>query len=118
MLTDLKFIKAPEDVENLSDIDCAFFALPHGQAMDIAPQLPAQVKVIDLSGDFRLSDANVFRATLWPRTHRDGCAVAVCLRPDGNKSRSDQIGNAHRQSRVALRPRRCSDSRRWSRTIF
>src|SRR6266550_8516486 len=59
-LTNLKFIKAAEDVEGLSDIDCAFFALPHGQAMEIAPKLPAQVKVIDLSGDFRLSDANVF----------------------------------------------------------
>src|SRR5947209_10498492 len=59
-VTELKFIKVPEQLEGLSDIDCAFFALPHGQAMEIAPKLPAQVKVIDLSGDFRLSDANVF----------------------------------------------------------
>jgi N-acetyl-gamma-glutamyl-phosphate reductase common form len=59
-LTELKFIKAPEDIEKLSDIDCAFFALPHGQAMEIAPKLPAQMKVIDLSGDFRLSDSDVF----------------------------------------------------------
>jgi len=59
-LTDLNFIKAPENLENLNDIDCAFFALPHGQAMEIAPKLPAHVKVIDLSGDFRLSDAEVF----------------------------------------------------------
>ncbi|HEY8203986.1 MAG TPA: N-acetyl-gamma-glutamyl-phosphate reductase [Pyrinomonadaceae bacterium] len=59
-LTDLNFTKAPEDVANLSEVDCAFFALPHGQAMEIAPKLPATVKVIDLSGDFRLSDAEVF----------------------------------------------------------
>src|SRR5215467_3786054 len=59
-LTELKFIKAPEDVENLDDIDCAFFALPHGQAMEIAPRLPSRVKLIDLSGDFRISDAAVF----------------------------------------------------------
>ena len=59
-LTNLRFIKAPESVESLSDIDCAFFALPHGQAMDIVPKLPAKVKVIDLSGDFRLSDPDVF----------------------------------------------------------
>src|SRR5256886_5817271 len=58
--TELKFIKAPEHVEGLSDIDCAFFALPHGQAMEIVPKLPAEVKVIDLSGDFRLDNANVF----------------------------------------------------------
>ena len=59
-LTDLVFIKAPDDVEKLGDLDCAFFALPHGQAMEIAPKLPANVKVIDLSGDFRISDADVF----------------------------------------------------------
>ncbi len=59
-LTDLQFIKAPENVESLNDIDCAFFALPHGRAMEIVPKLPANVKVIDLSGDFRLNDAEVF----------------------------------------------------------
>ena len=59
-LTEMKFIKAPEEVENLNDLDCAFFALPHGQAMEIAPRLPSKVKVIDLSGDFRLSDAESF----------------------------------------------------------
>src|SRR5204863_8041537 len=59
-LTDLKFTKAPEDLESLADTDCAFFALPHGQAMEIAPKLPASVKVIDLSGDFRLSDKDIF----------------------------------------------------------
>ena len=61
-LTDLKFIKAPADVQELPDLDCVFFALPHGQAMEIAPRLPSNVKAIDLSGDFRLSDAEVFEA--------------------------------------------------------
>lgn len=59
-LTDLKFIKADDEFADVARIDCAFFALPHGQAMEIAPKLPAHVKVIDLSGDFRLSDAEVF----------------------------------------------------------
>ncbi len=36
-LTDLKLCKVPEDLENLRDLDCAFLALPHGQAMEIAP---------------------------------------------------------------------------------
>src|SRR5678815_3824398 len=56
-LTNLNFIKDPED---LSDIDCVFLALPHGQAMDIVPRLPSTVKAIDLSGDFRLRDLTVF----------------------------------------------------------
>ncbi len=59
-LTDLRFIKVPDNLEALADLDCAFFALPHGQAMELAPRLPASVKIIDLSGDFRLSDAGVF----------------------------------------------------------
>lgn len=59
-LTNLRFVKTPEDLDALTDIDCAFFALPHGQAMEVAPKLPASVKLIDLSGDFRLRDAEVF----------------------------------------------------------
>jgi N-acetyl-gamma-glutamyl-phosphate reductase common form len=59
-LTDLKLSKVPEDLEDLTDLDCAFLALPHGQAMEIAPRLPSAVKVIDLSGDFRLRDQGEF----------------------------------------------------------
>jgi N-acetyl-gamma-glutamyl-phosphate reductase len=59
-VTDLHFTKAPDDLESLSDLDCAFFALPHGQAMELAPRLPPKVKIIDLSGDFRLSDSALF----------------------------------------------------------
>jgi len=56
-LTQLSFVNAPED---LTDVDCVFFALPHGQAMEIIPRLPTSVKAIDLSGDFRLRDQSVF----------------------------------------------------------
>ncbi|HJQ22888.1 MAG TPA: N-acetyl-gamma-glutamyl-phosphate reductase [Blastocatellia bacterium] len=59
-LTDLQFTTAPDATE-LGALDCVFLALPHGQAMNIAPQLPRTVKAIDLSGDFRLSDAGVFK---------------------------------------------------------
>jgi N-acetyl-gamma-glutamylphosphate reductase len=59
-LTDLVFTSAPEDPAALRDFDCVFLALPHGQAMEVVPRLPAQVKVIDLSGDFRLRDQAIF----------------------------------------------------------
>lgn len=59
-LTDLKFRLAPEDPAELADLDCIFLALPHGQAMDVVPSLPESVKVIDLSGDFRLRDQETF----------------------------------------------------------
>lgn len=66
-LTDLRFTNAPGHFDQ-TDIDCAFLALPHGQAMEIAPQLPSSVKVIDLSGDFRLNDKEEFE-THYGRPH-------------------------------------------------
>jgi N-acetyl-gamma-glutamyl-phosphate/LysW-gamma-L-alpha-aminoadipyl-6-phosphate reductase len=59
-LTALRFEKAPEEFESLSSLDCLFLALPHGQALEIAPRLPTGLKVVDLSGDFRLRDAGAF----------------------------------------------------------
>lgn len=56
-LTQLSFVNAPE---NVTGVDCVFLALPHGQAMQVVPSLPASVKAIDLSGDFRLRDQSVF----------------------------------------------------------
>ena len=60
-LTDLRFETAPADLSALENIDVAFFALPHGQALKIATQLPEAVKIIDLSGDFRIDDAEIFQ---------------------------------------------------------
>src|SRR3954468_1482912 len=59
-LTDLQFIPAPGDFSSLLELDCVFLALPHGQAMDVVPRLSESVKVIDLSGDFRLRDQQAF----------------------------------------------------------
>ena len=64
-LTDLSFVKDPEDLDGL---DCLFFALPHGQAMSIVPSVPSHTKAIDLSGDFRLRDEEVF-ANFYKQTH-------------------------------------------------
>lgn len=60
-LTALRFEKGPEDLSKLENVDVAFFALPHGQALNLIPQLPENVKAIDLSGDFRIDDKDVFK---------------------------------------------------------
>lgn len=60
-LTDLSFQKAPESLHAINDIDVAFFALPHGQALNLIPQLGSNVKAIDLSGDFRIDDPDSFK---------------------------------------------------------
>src|ERR1044071_2320931 len=59
-LTELRFTAMPEDFESLSELDFVFLSLPHGQAIDVVPRLPRGVKVIDLSGDFRLRDRETF----------------------------------------------------------
>jgi N-acetyl-gamma-glutamyl-phosphate reductase common form len=61
-MTGLRFIAAPDELESLPEVDCVFLALPHGQAMEIAPRLAPGARVIDLSGDFRLNDAAEFLA--------------------------------------------------------
>ena len=66
-LTDLNFIKDPE---GLNDVDCVFLALPHGQAMEIVPRLPANVKAIDLSGDFDFAIKTSSRGTTSSHTQR------------------------------------------------
>lgn len=43
------------------DLDILFLAMPHGKAMQVAPQISSETLVIDLSGDFRISSPEIFR---------------------------------------------------------
>jgi len=60
-LTDLVFASA-EDAGALETLDCLFLALPHGAALDAVPRVPERVKIVDLSGDFRLRERGVYEA--------------------------------------------------------
>jgi len=56
---DLRFT-AP-DIEQLSRCDLVFFATPHGVAHSMVPELYKKgVRIIDLSADFRLQDAELW----------------------------------------------------------
>ncbi len=59
-VTDLVFSGVSELSSILNQTDAVFLALPHGQAPGIVAELPEAVKVIDLSGDFRIDDEQVF----------------------------------------------------------
>ena len=65
-------IESLEPQRLAASCDIAFLALPHGVAMELAPDLlSAGKKVIDLSGDFRLKDAALF--TQWyGKAHTSG----------------------------------------------
>ena len=59
-LTRLTFSANSDDLCNAKNVDCVFLGLPHGQAMDVVPSLPSNVKAVDLSGDFRLRSKEEF----------------------------------------------------------
>lgn len=49
------------NVNELNEMDVLFVALPSGQSMQVVKEaISAKVKVIDISGDFRLKDASVY----------------------------------------------------------
>ena len=92
-LTQLSFVRTPEDLQTITGIDVAFLALPHGQAMDVVPRLPANVKAIDLSGDFRLKDQAVFEKHYkQPHTAMESQAGFVYGLTETNR---EAIRNAH-----------------------
>jgi N-acetyl-gamma-glutamyl-phosphate reductase len=73
---------APEALSKRADV--VFLALPHTKSMaPVAACLPAGVKVIDLSADYRLKDPGVFEQ--WyqtPHSHRDVLKQAVYGLPE------------------------------------
>ena len=82
---DLKF--SDPKTAPLSGCDVAFFATPHGVAMEQAPALlAAGARVIDLAADFRLKDPAEFER--WygtPHTCRDLLSQAVYGLPEINR---------------------------------
>ncbi|MDB5394612.1 MAG: N-acetyl-gamma-glutamyl-phosphate reductase [Rhodospirillales bacterium] len=53
---DLPVLTKIDDVE-WSQVDVAFCALPHGTTQAVVKAIPSNVKIVDISADFRLTDA-------------------------------------------------------------
>ena len=51
------------DAIDFSQVDLCFCALPHATSQAVIKQLPKTLKIVDLSADFRLRDAEVYAAT-------------------------------------------------------
>ena len=61
-LIEAKFVEPSVETVLQSGAAAAFLALPHGVAVEYAPALLAKgVKVLDLSADFRLKSASVYK---------------------------------------------------------
>ncbi len=78
-----------------TDADVVFLALPDSAAAELAPALvDAGVRVIDLSGAFRLRD-DASRARWYPETHRmpAGLAYGLTERERGAVARAQMVAN-------------------------
>src|SRR5262249_32838260 len=78
-----------------NDADVVFLALPDAAAAELAPALvDAGVRVIDLSGAFRLRDA-AMRSRWYPETHAlpDGGAYGLTERERGAVARARLVAN-------------------------
>lgn len=60
----LRFANLPDlvkhDQVDFSNVDLVFCCLPHGTTQTIIASLPAHVKIVDLSADFRLFDGDAY----------------------------------------------------------
>jgi len=82
-------------IEKVAQSDLVFVALPSGEALSLVPQLRAAGKrVIDLSGDFRLKDINLYKQ-YYKRDHTapEALSEAVFGLPEwfANKIRTAQF---------------------------
>src|SRR5438270_6073619 len=95
----------PLSVETLtSEADLVFLALPDSAAAELAPALTdAGVRVIDLSGAFRLRD-EAARAKWYPETHRmpSGVAYGLTERERGAVARAQLVANPGRYPTATL----------------
>lgn len=87
------------DARALAEVcDVVFLAVPHGVAMEMGADLyDAGVKVVDLSADFRLRDAEVYEAWYKPHTRREYLSYAVYGLPE-------IYGGQIRQARLVANP--------------
>lgn len=86
-ICDTTLITAKEVMEENTDL--AFLALPHGVSMDyVKAYKGSDFKIVDLSGDFRLSSSEVYSAW-YPKAHTfpEGFHGAVYGLPELNKKR-------------------------------
>jgi len=70
---DLPVVKA--EYVDWDGIDVAFGCLPHGTSQDLIETLPDHVRVVDLSADYRLRDADLYAET-YGRAHLNPARTA------------------------------------------
>ncbi|MFZ4125526.1 MAG: N-acetyl-gamma-glutamyl-phosphate reductase [Rickettsiales bacterium] len=83
---------------DFSKIDLVFCCLPHGTTQEIIAGLPANVKIVDLSADFRLFDVAQY-AEWYGHEHR-----AVALQKEAVYGLTEHNRNAVKAARLVANP--------------
>ena len=73
--------------DHMEDLDLLFLALPHGESSKRIPSIPKELRVIDLSADFRIDDRERAEATYGPHSAWDFQREFVYGLPELNRSR-------------------------------
>ena len=86
-----------EDVD-FAGLDAAFCCLPHGTTQDVLRDLPHNLKIIDLSADFRLSDPAVYQQ-VYGRPH-----TAIELQKEAVYGLTEHYRDKIRTTRLVANP--------------
>ena len=86
------------DAVDWSDVDFVFCALPHGTTQEVIAGLPARLRVVDLSADFRLYDPATY-AEWYGHAHR-----AVELQKEAVYGLTEHARPAIRVARLVANP--------------
>ena len=87
---------------DFAGVDLVFCALPHATSQEVIAKLPRDLKIVDLSADFRLRDPAVYARLVRPPAPRARSAGRGGLRPDRVLPRGDPgrpAGGGHRVQR-------------------
>lgn len=102
-LTDLKF-RRNEELRDGADV--FFLSLPHGEAQKTVPLLPRTAKIVDLSGDFRLSDRAAWESyykqphAAWDLQREFACGIPEINRPRVREARCVAVGGCFATSAI------------------
>lgn len=94
---DLPTLQRVEDVDT-SSVDIIFCCLPHGLTQAVVKALPANLRVVDLSADFRLKDLDLYAAT-YGKPHE-----APALQAEAVYGLAEHYGAAVASARLVANP--------------
>lgn len=87
----LTFFDLPEiskfSSDSLQNVDILFSCLPHGELQNLANEIPKQIKIIDVSADFRLQSLELFNKYYGEHNAENLIEDAIYALPEHSKTK-------------------------------